>query len=303
MGLPSGRQIELRRGDQRAVVVEAGGGLCEYVAGGRQVLDGFAPGEMAIGGRGQPLLPWPNRLEDGRYHFGGRDLQAPIDEPATGCAIHGLTRWLNWTPIEQADDRATMALILHPQPGYPFSLDLEIRYALGDEGLTVETQAVNLGDADLPFGAGQHPYLAAGAGLVDDLTLRLPGSLRLEMDERGLPTGRRLDVGGTDYDFRFPRLVGGLVLDTCFTGLDRDGAGRASVEVRRADATGATLWVDTAYPYLMVFSGDTLAPARRRRGLAVEPMTCPPNAFRTGEGLRVLAPGDRLTVAWGIRPS
>ena len=72
---------------------------------------------------------------------------------------------------------------------------------------------------------------------------------------------------------------------------------------RIGDGNGrvVTLWVDEGYPYLMLFTGDPL-PDVDRRALAVEPMTCPPNAFRTGESLIRLAPGQSTASTWGIEP-
>jgi aldose 1-epimerase len=64
---------------------------------------------------------------------------------------------------------------------------------------------------------------------------------------------------------------------------------------------GVTLWVDESYPYVMVFTGDL--PEVNRRGLAIEPMTCAPNAFRSGDGLLVLEPGASVTGTWGIAPN
>nr|WP_219420306.1 hypothetical protein [Pseudonocardia nigra] len=65
--LPSGRQHTIVHRDDRAVIVEVGGGLRSYVADGRELLDGYAEDEMATSARGQPLIPWPNRLRDGQY--------------------------------------------------------------------------------------------------------------------------------------------------------------------------------------------------------------------------------------------
>ena len=74
---PSGEQLELSFGERRAVVVEVGAGLRTYAIGGREVLDGYAADEMCASGRGQVLLPWPNRIEDGSYEFDGRRAPAP----------------------------------------------------------------------------------------------------------------------------------------------------------------------------------------------------------------------------------
>ena len=61
------------------------------------------------------------------------------------------------------------------------------------------------------------------------------------------------------------------------------------------------LWAGQGYGWLQVFTGDPLAPDRRRKAVAVEPMTCPPNAFVTGDDLLVLQPGDTVTHTWGIQ--
>jgi aldose 1-epimerase len=299
---PSGRQFELRFGTQRAVVVEVGGGLREYTVDGQPVIDGYALDAMADGGRGHPLLPWPNRLADGRYEFGRRTLQLPIDEVDKQNAIHGLVRWANWSLVEQSVSRVRLGLVAHPRPGYPFTLQLEIGYALSNAGMTVRIEARNLGREALPFGAGQHPYFTVGTPLVDQTILSVPARSRLELDsEQRLPTGRDLPVENSDYDFRAPRVVGSLVLDDCFTDLSRDADGRARIRLRNPP-TGQALavWLDEHYKYAMVFSGDTLAPERRRQSLAIEPMTCPPNAFRSGIDLTVVAPGAAIELEWGI---
>jgi aldose 1-epimerase len=299
---PSGEQIELRYGDQLAVVVEVGGALRRYVAGGADMLDGYGEHEMCSGGRGQSLLPWPNRLRDGSYEFAGRRYQLPLTEPANGNAIHGLVRWLNWTVAARADDRVVMAHQLHPQPGYPFALALELEYVLSDQGLRIQTTATNVGEEPCPYGAGAHPYLKAGVGGIDSCTLRAPASLWMPSDQRGIPTGTE-PVTGTPYDFRSARPIGQTQLDTCYCGLEADGDGLARIVLQASEGDhGITLWMDGAYRYLMLFTGDSLAPERRRRGVAVEPMTCAPNAFQTGEGLRVLGPEERFTSTWGIQP-
>jgi aldose 1-epimerase len=302
---PSGRQFELRSGRQRAVVVEVGGGLREYDVDGQPVLDGYTVEAMADGGRGQPLLPWPNRTADGLYEFGGQRLQLPIEEVARRNAVHGLTRWANWNALQDAADRVEVSLVIHPRPGYPFSLQLAIDYALGDAGLTVRTTARNIGEQALPFGAGQHPYLTVCTPLIDQARLCVPATRRLELDRRRrLPTGRVVDVAKSEFDFREPRPIGPRILDDCFTSLSRDAQGRANVILSEAHNTRqVVLWMDEHYKYVQVFSGDTLAPERRRRGLAVEPMTCPPNALRTATDLIVLQPDASITLEWGISPS
>ena len=191
---------------------------------------------------------------------------------------------------------------LHPQPGYPFSLALRIEYALSEDGLRVATTATNVGGEPLSVGSGAHPYLRVGTKTVDPVILRAPGLTMLDSDERGLPVGAT-PVEGTEHDFRRPRPIGTTKLDNAFTELERDEDGLARVELRDpAQGAGVTLWVDETYPYLMLFTGDPL-PDVNRRSLAVEPMTCPPNAFRSGESLVRLEPGDSFVSVWGIEPS
>jgi aldose 1-epimerase len=291
---PSGLQVEIATGDQRAWLTEVGAGLRRYVVAGRDVLDGYGEDEMSSSGRGQLLLPWPNRIADGRYSFGGRDLQLPLTEPSSHTAIHGLVRWVAWGLREQEDDRALFELHLHPQPGYPFALDLEAEYALGADGLTVRLAGTNAGDAPCPFGAGAHPYLRPAAGpTVDTAVLRSPAATRLLNDDRGIPTGRE-PVEGTPYDFREPRPIGDLQLDTAFTDLERGADGRATVQL---DDT--VLCLGEGFDHLMLFTGDPL-PNVARRSLGVEPMTCAPNAYRSGDGLLTLAPGETWSASFGI---
>jgi aldose 1-epimerase len=302
MTAPSGEQIEIAHADQRAVVVEVGGGLRGYSAGGRDVLDGYGAEEMSTSGRGQVLIPWPNRVLDGSYEFEGRRHQLPIDDVEEQDAIHGLVRWAAWTIGEREPNRVVMEHVLHPRPGYPFSLALAIEYLLSAKGLRVEATATNLGRSSCPYGSGAHPYLTVGTPTVDSVVLRAPGRTVLRSDERGIPSGAE-SVDGTDHDFRHPREIGTTRLDHAFTDLERDDEGLARVELRNlAEQRGLTLWVDGSYRYLMLFTGDPL-PDVDRRSLAVEPMTCPPDAFRSGQDLIRLEPGQSFTSAWGISPS
>jgi aldose 1-epimerase len=251
---PSGEQFELRSGDGRAVVVEVGGGLRTY----DDVLDGYSLDAMCSSARGQVLMPWPNRIVDGRYAFGGTTYQLALTEPETRTAIHGLVRWTSWRAVERQIDGVVMEHLLHPQPGYPFTLLLRVEYRLDEAGLTVYTRAENVGRDACPFGAGHHPYIAAPTGRVDDLVLD------------GEPIGpRRLD-------------------DTVKRGAPW-----------RLQVGDLTVWADASWPYVQLYTGDD-RPDVARRSLAVEPMTCAPNAFNTGEGLIRLEPGDVFEGSWGI---
>jgi aldose 1-epimerase len=297
---PSGEQYAIAFGSHAAVVTEVGAGLRTYAVGGRPIVDGYGADEICAAGRGQVLMPWPNRLEHARYTFSGQSLQLAVSEPRTGCAIHGLVRWAGWR-LERHDEHAvSVTHDLHPQPGYPFALALRVEYMLSADGLRVATRATNVGGSPCPFGAGAHPYLMPGVPRIDEATLSLPARRVLRKDERGIPTGAA-DVDGTAVDFRKARPIGDVRLDDCFTGLERSDDGLVRVALTHPGGA-VTLWADEAYRYLMLYSGDD-RPDVARRSLAVEPMTCPPNAFSSGDDLIVLAPGETFTGAWGITPS
>jgi len=295
---PSGEQVELVRGQQRAVVVEVGGGLRSYDVDGVAVVDGYDEHELVTAARGQVLAPWPNRLHGGRYSWDGVEHEVPLDEPAQGNALHGLVRFRAWRITDRSEQAVTMALRLHPSPPYPFCLDLTARWALTEEGLDVEHTATNVGAQAAPYALGTHPYVMAGER-IDDARLTVPADTRLPTDEQQIPTGTQ-PVDGTAYDFRAARVLGPLQIDHAFTDLRRgpDGRARLLLEAERT----VEVWVDEGFDWLEVFTGDTVPePERRRRGLGVEPMTAPPNAFVTGEGLLRLEPGGTATHRWGVR--
>lgn len=297
---PTGAQFEIRHADQVATVTELGATLRRYDVAGRAVVDGFDETARPDGGRGQVLAPWPNRIKDGRYDFDGQTQQLPLTEPARGNAIHGLVRWAGWSCTAHTESQVTLQTQVFPQPGYPGHLVLEVTYALGDSGLETTVSATNIGQTTVPYGVGHHPYLTLGVP-VDEVALELPAGARLVSDDRGIPVGEERVVG-TAYDFREPRAITDLQLDCAFTDLRHDDDGRVRVALRHDDAR-LVLWGDATVVCLQVFSGDTLPdPARRRRGLAVEPMSCPPDAFNSGRDLVVLAPGDRHRLTWGIDP-
>jgi len=296
---PSGEQFEIRAAGYHAVVTESGASLRVLEYDGRPLVAGFAEDEMCSGGRGQLLMPWPGRIEDGEYTFAGRDLALPITDLGRHNASHGLVRWASWTVEEHTAHSVSLVYRLAAQPGYPWALDLHVAYDLSADGLTVTQTATNLSDSPAPFAAGAHPYLTVGAGPIDTWELTLPASRRTLVDERSLPVGSE-PVDDTDYDFRISRPIKDTVFDHAFTDLDRDESGTAYV-VLEGDRDGLTLWVDENIGWLQVYSG---VPGSRN-ALAIEPMTAQANAFRTGEDLITLAPagqpGEDISLCWGIR--
>jgi aldose 1-epimerase len=309
----TGRQFTISAGDYRASFTELGGGLRELFYRGRPLVTGYQPDELPPAGAGQLLAPWPNRIDGGRYEFGGTSYQLELSEAARGNAIHGLTRWANWEPAPElaaqsgqqaaadlSGDRITLGHLLHGRTGYPFCIQLAVSYRLeASSGLHVTVSAWNVGSRPAPYGTGCHPYLTTGEPAVDGCELQVEATHWLATDDRGIPSGPPQDVAGTPFDFGAPRLIGDTQLDHALTGLRRDEAGLAWAQLTGGHVK-LGLWAGPGYDWLQVFTGDALAPPLRRRALAIEPMTCPANAFVSGDGLLTLAPGDSVTHTWGI---
>lgn len=292
---PSGEQIEIAAGGYRAVVTESGAALRLLEHHHRPLVDGFAADQTASGGRGQLLMPWPNRIRDGRYSFGGRDLQLALSEPKRSNASHGLARWAAWTVLDRTDAAATLGLRVMAQSGYPWLLDLTASYAVTEDGLTVTQTARNLGDEPAPYACGAHPYLTLDEGPVDRWELTYAARRRLLTDDRMLPTGDEPVAGGA-YDFSASRLIGPTSFDDAF-----EVAGPARVTIRDPETReGVQLWGDESVRWLQLYSADD-APVAPRRSLAVEPMTAPADAFNSGTDLVTLAPGGEHAMTWGIR--
>ncbi|WP_426246272.1 aldose 1-epimerase family protein [Nocardioides sp. LHG3406-4] len=300
MVAPSGDQFEISGGGYRAVVTEGGAALRVLEHQGKPLIHSFDEDAMSSGGRGQLLMPWPNRIRDGAYTWQGRELQLALTEPARGNASHGLVRWVSWTQEEHSPHSVSLVHRLMAQTGYPWLVELRVHYVLSADGLTVTQSATNLSDSPAPYASGAHPYLRVGDGPVDGWELTLPAARRCLVDDRLIPVGLE-DVEGTEYDFRVARPIKRTELDDAFTDLVRDDDGAATVLVRDpASGRGVALWVDERHRWLQVFTADPV-PGLARQALAVEPMTAPANAFRSGDDVATLEPGEELAVSWGIR--
>jgi aldose 1-epimerase len=296
---PSGHQWRIAAAGHEAVLVEVGGGIREYAWQGVPVLDGYPEDAIAPHSAGHILAPWPNRIRDGQYTFGGRQHQLPLTEPARHNAMHGLVNWAPWDCAAHTEDSVTLTCRLPPRPGYPWPLDMRTTWTVGEAGLTATHEITNAGSEPAPFGLGAHPYVRIAGVDVDDITLTVPAQSRLLTDSRLLPIGAAKVTGGP-LDFVDGRRLGAIELDTAFGDL-------TAVEGSEVRLSGGgrevVIWADGAFRWWQVFTGDSLSGERRRRSIAVEPMTCPPDAFRSHRDLIELAPGQVWRASWGIRPS
>lgn len=300
---PTGAQWLLSHGDQHAVVVEVGGGLRSYEKGGLDVVAGYRADQDCVHGRGQVLAPWPNRIRDGVYEVGGVRRQLPITEVARGNASHGLVRWALWELVRQEEGLVEVRYRLHPQPGWPWFLDLGMTYRLGDAGLSVTATAHNRSAEPVPFGFAAHPYVATAGTPAPDVRLTIPAATYVTVEpERLLPVGTA-PVAGTDHDFREPRALRATSLDTAYTDLERAGE-NWRVVVEGGPAGPVAVWGGPGLDWVQVFTEKAALPVggEQTPGVAVEPMSCPADAFNSGDSLVMIAPGDTWTARWGISP-
>ena len=248
--------------------------------------------------RGMVLAPWPNRIPDGAYTFGGARLQLPVNEVERHNALHGLTLWHRWRRTARSEQQVRLEHTIWPQHGYPFQLDLSVHYLLADDRLSVTIRARNSGTTPAPYGVSIHPYLLApGGGLLDDWTMHLPCDSVLTVDEALRPLDL-VDVTATPFDYRVPRRIGADVLDHAFA--VADGAERAAT-LRAPDGRGVSIEWDDTSTWLQVYTLEHPTSTWNRRAVAIEPMTCPPGAFASGKDVIVLGPREVVTSRWTIR--
>ncbi|MDN4614160.1 aldose 1-epimerase family protein [Leifsonia sp. F6_8S_P_1B] len=299
----SGTHFGLTAGDYHATIASVGASLRTLEHRGRPLVVPFDADEVRPAYRGATLAPWPNRVVDGRYTFAGVEQQLPLTEPNRGHALHGLVSWLDFAAVDRSGDSATFAATIEAQAGYPHRVEVTVAFRLDEQGLHTTVTGTNTGPTAAPWGTGPHPYLVAGDGRVDDWTLSLPASQVLTVTEdRLIPTGLVpvTEEGGV-FDFRTPRVIGDTFIDHAFTGLRRGEEGEAVVRLTTTDGSGVEVSWDSSCPWVQVHTADQPDPASSRLGLAVEPMTCPPDAYNSGTDLIVLEPGASASASWTIR--
>ena len=306
----TGTQHLLRAGDYAAVVASVGASLRSLTFQGRNLVVPFDADQLRPAYRGATLAPWPNRVVDGRYHFGGVEYQLPLTEPGRGHALHGLVAWADFDAIDAGGDRLTLGATIEPQAGYPWRVRVETTYVLDAHGLLQTVRGTNTSPSAAPWGTGPHPYLVAGPGPLDSWNLELPAEQVLDVTPGQLAPVRLRDVAEDlrEFDFRSPRPIGDLAIDHAFTGLTRRSDDLAAVRLADPSGTGVALSWDTACPWVQIHTADLPGGRKQtghRAGLAVEPMTCAPDAFNTATyahdtGLLVLEPDGWATASWRI---
>lgn len=279
--------LELTHGRYTAFVSPSGAALAALTFDGADIVLPVPEGEVATGFQGKTLAPWPNRVHGASYRVYGRRERLAVNEPETGDALHGLVCWQEFTVIAHTPSQVRLVTRILPQPGYPFTMRLLVSYTLNDRGLHVSASVVNQGDRSTPYGIGAHPYLRCGPAPPDECQLVLPAQCRVRLGA----VEDELDVAAVLGAHGRPVLLGGNRVDHAFTGMGQHWS------VRLHDPR-AGLWVrlSSGSRWMQVYSGDDLG----RAGVAVEPMTCPPNAFNSGVDLVWLRPSASHVFTWKL---
>ena len=305
--------IELACDESTAAISPIGASLVRFSVGDRPIVVPMNAFDGAV------LAPWPNRIDGGRFDFAGDSHQLPITEPERNTALHGLVADVEWSVVERTESTVSLEYALEPTEGYPFEFSLQVDFELAEAELRMRARALNTGSAPAPFGFGFHPWLSGGAGeLVDEAQLVIPAAHWYETNERLIPTAVRPFDDGTavpaDHvsddsacmvckDFRALRLIGGTVLDDAFGQPRRGDDGWSRARLKGTDLREVVVGMGPGFRTWQACTGDGLDEDLARRAIAIEPMTCPPNAFAAGEAgvdFDVVAPGDELVVEWSI---
>ncbi|WP_298870637.1 aldose 1-epimerase family protein [uncultured Microbacterium sp.] len=294
---PTGRRFHLRGPHSSAEIAQVGAALRALTVDGVDLVPRYPDDVPTPAASGVVLVPWPNRIRDGRYSFDGADLQLAISEPKFGNASHGLLRFGTYEPIEQSDERLVLGADVVPQTGYPFHLRTRVTFSLQRDGLHVAHDIENIGATTAPLALGVHPYLQIGGVATADLVVRSTGTTTLVVDDRNIPVDE-VPVG-TGTDLRAGVRLGDAALDNGYRGLQRDAEGRARHTLTAPDGARVELWQDEGFRWAQVFTTDRYP--GQPLAVAIEPMTAPANAFATGDDLERLEPGHILHREWGVR--
>ena len=280
--------FDISAGDYSATVTREGAGLASLTHRRRDLVLPHDPLQSPVGFNGRVLIPWPNRIAGGTYTFQGETHHLPVTEPDRNTALHGLQCWTNWELVRQEDDSVELRTLTGPVPGYPFRLSTSVVYELGaDRGLSVTIATRNIGEEPAPYGTGTHSYLTCDGAPIERCVLRVPASEVALTDDSLIPIGLKSAIG-TEFDLRDGVLLDGVSLDDAFTGLQLEPDSKTWQVWLEDTKTRMKVVLECDEPWLQLFTAEP----QGRRGVAVEPMTCPPNAFNSGEDLVVFLPEE-----------
>lgn len=283
-------------GEVSAVISPKGAGLHALQVHGRTVMPLDTQDGRTRWYSGHTLAPWPNRMRDGEWVFEGSALAAPVND-GKGNALHGLVAQRDFEIVEQGPDAVTLECLLGGDAVYPFAVRVRVTYTVDADGLTCAFGGRNESGKRVPFAIGTHPFFP----FTDDCTITINAANAFVVDQRLLPTGDLVDLGQWHAQSGVPIPMSTFVVDDCFTTLARDTAGIAHTLVTYPDGFATDVWQDAGLPNTVIFvthafewsDGSTNA-------VAIEPQTTPTDSFNSGTDLTWLAPGEELSVRWGV---
>ncbi len=303
-GLDKIKLINSFSGEYLAVVPAYGGNinalalkrnkmLHELIAGD----DGLATlsGSSANAYRGAKLSPFPNRVNHGVYVFQGKKYF--LDRRDDQHALHGLLWNYPLHVKEELIDHDGALLVLGQEykkefHGFPFEYRIEIEYRLDYDGFSCITRIFNTSLKAIPMGDGWHPYLKLGSS-IDSLLLQIPSHHQLEIDHTMIPTGKYIK----NFTFRLPTPIAEKPLDHCFQ-LDPVDRIVETMLIDQQKNLSLVVWQQTGlkgYNFIQVYTPPD------RKSIAIEPMSCAPDAFNNKKGLLILNPEEEVEFLFGIR--
>lgn len=272
---PAGPSVSLNAARYSAQIDLRSGGIAALECDGTLLLESYDTAQLPPSGANCVLAPWPNRTEDGVFTWDGDEHQLALTEPERNNAIHGFVCNAAWTIVDQAADRVELAVDIAPQQGWPWALRVSAKYVLDAQGLHC-TYGASTQEDSVPFAFGLHPYLSPQGTPVDEAELRLPPVEHHLLDSRNLPTGESAPA-------ELSHRVAELELDDLFY----VGPEPHTVELA-ADGRGVRMDSGEGLGWLQIYTAPDFP--GRGRAIAVEPMSAPPNALRTGTDLVELGP-------------
>ncbi len=298
--------IILKNGSLTLEINPLGGGIAKFYCdeGGKTTnfIYGYNSERDKVGSMGDVLFPFPGRVKNCQYSFGGRNYTLSGLRIKDGHANHGFAKQAVWQVAEgQRDGEAKLQFEMRAEDyrdkGFPFSLRLNLIYTLNPDGFVCRAEVSNFGATDAPFGLGFHPYFRVGE--IDKSRLKLSAQKMVEFNSGLEPTGKLLSTDSAPFDSSGDKKLGKAVVDNCFTELHFDNS-RAEAKLMLDDRK-ITIWQDDSFRYLQIFSSDTLADPHIRKAIAIEPQTCTGFALNhPAMGLITLTPGQHWRGSWGV---
>ncbi|MEY4410055.1 MAG: hypothetical protein RLZ99_528 [Actinomycetota bacterium] len=279
--------LTITNGDAAAVINLVGLALVGLRFGDHEVIPETDLGPKVFAGT--LLTPWPNRVEGGSYVFRGQRFQLEVRD-GKGNALHGMVDENLAEVLDAKTGYAKLQTTVLPTAGYPWQLKVEAEFELTSSDLTISYQVTNQSELAAPVGIGSHPYFPYTASTTIEVNAKTAAIHGVNMipigeqsaSELGLGVGKKALLSNLELDTQFCTLSDPVVSIT---------NERFGYDIWQQDANWLMVYNTQVFPWV---TGPGNA-------IAIEPQTCPANAFNTGEDLRVLASGESTSMRWGVR--